>query len=353
MSDLATELAAATTAMLARFPVDLRTPGAESGTQLWAALVDAGFTSVDVPEEAGGQGADLTDALAVLDALAGAGALTPYAEHALLAAWLAGSVGHSLDGATATVAVVDDATLDRDGERARLSGNAVGVAHLATAEVVVALADTPEGPVIAVCRCDSPDVRLENGTDLSGMSFGDIDFEGVEADFSAASPITLDDLRTRGALVYAVALAAVARTVRERTIQYAAERVQFGRPLAKFQAIQQTLAHMAAQTTLMETAARAAVESTTADPLTARTAAAAAKVVASRHASEVAAAAHQIHGAIGFTSEHALGRFTTALWGWSDRYGDDHEWADVLAERILDGGVDPWDVIVGVRDGNA
>ena len=67
MSDLGTELAAATAAMLARFPVDLRTPDAESGTQLWAALVDAGFTSVDVPEEAGGQGAGLADALAVLD----------------------------------------------------------------------------------------------------------------------------------------------------------------------------------------------------------------------------------------------------------------------------------------------
>ncbi|WP_044505903.1 acyl-CoA dehydrogenase family protein [Gordonia sp. KTR9] len=353
MSDLATELAAATAAMLARFPVDLRTPGAESGTELWAALLDAGFTSVDVPEEAGGQGADLADALAVLDALAGAGALTPYAEHALLAAWLAGNVGHSLDGATATVAVVDDATVDRDGERVRLSGDAVGVAHLATAEVVVALAGTPDGPVIAVCRCDCPGVRLDSGTDLSGMSFGDIDFEGVEADFAAASPITVDDLRTRGALVYAVALAAAARAVRERTVRYAAERVQFGRPLAKFQAIQQTLARMAAQTTLMETAARAATDAASGDAVTARNAIAAAKIVTSRHAHEVAAAAHQIHGAIGFTAEHALGRFTTALWGWSDRYGDDHEWANVLAERILDGGVDSWDVIVGGRDGNA
>ncbi|AFR47462.1 acyl-CoA dehydrogenase [Gordonia sp. KTR9] len=350
---MATELAAATAAMLARFPVDLRTPGAESGTELWAALLDAGFTSVDVPEEAGGQGADLADALAVLDALAGAGALTPYAEHALLAAWLAGNVGHSLDGATATVAVVDDATVDRDGERVRLSGDAVGVAHLATAEVVVALAGTPDGPVIAVCRCDCPGVRLDSGTDLSGMSFGDIDFEGVEADFAAASPITVDDLRTRGALVYAVALAAAARAVRERTVRYAAERVQFGRPLAKFQAIQQTLARMAAQTTLMETAARAATDAASGDAVTARNAIAAAKIVTSRHAHEVAAAAHQIHGAIGFTAEHALGRFTTALWGWSDRYGDDHEWANVLAERILDGGVDSWDVIVGGRDGNA
>ena len=107
MTDLAAELAAATAAMVARFPVDLRTPATEPDPTLWKALVDAGFTALDVPEAAGGQGADLADALAVLDTLTEAGAVTPYVEHALLAAWVAGRVDHSLDGLSATVAVVD------------------------------------------------------------------------------------------------------------------------------------------------------------------------------------------------------------------------------------------------------
>ncbi|EON33389.1 acyl-CoA dehydrogenase [Gordonia terrae C-6] len=350
MTELAAELAAATAAMVARFPVDLRTPATSPDAALWKALADAGFTALDVPGEVGGQAADLADSLAVLDTLTASGAITPYAEHALLAAWLAGRVDHALDGAAATVATVGDATVHRDDDRIRLSGSAIGVPNATTADVLVVLAATTDGALIAVIDRRAPGLRVEPGTDLMGLDHSDVVFDDVETAFWAPSPVTVDDLRTRGALVYAVALAAAARAVRERTVGYAAERVQFGRPLAKFQAIQQTLARMAAQTTLMETAARAATDAASGDPAAARIAIAAAKIVTSRHANEVAAAAHQIHGAIGFTAEHALGRFTTALWGWRDRYGDDREWATVLAGRIVDDRDDPWEVITAAPD---
>ena len=81
----------------------------------------------------------------------------------------------------------------------------------------------------------------------------------------------------------------------------------------------------------------------------ARAAVAAAKVVTSAYADEVAAAGHQIHGAIGFTAEHRLGRSTTALWTWRDRHGTEAEWADVLAGRVLDDGADPWEIITGTE----
>lgn len=350
MTELAADLAAATAAMVARFPADLRTPASEPDAALWTALADAGFTALDIPEAAGGQGADLADALAVLDTLTEAGAVTPYAEHALLAAWLAGSVGHGLGGATATLAVVDDAAVHRDGERIRFGGNVIGVPNAGSADTIVALASTADGAVIAIVDHREPGLRVEPGTDLMGLDCSDIVFEDAEPSFWAPSPVTVDAVRTRGALVYAVALAAAARTVSERTVRYAAERIQFGRPLAKFQAIQQTLAHMAAQTTLMETAARAATDAVSRNPADAGDAIAAAKVITSRHAHEVAAAAHQIHGAIGFTAEHPLGRFTTALWTWRDRYGTENDWSEHLAERILDNGVDPWELITGAAD---
>ncbi|KSU58766.1 MULTISPECIES: acyl-CoA dehydrogenase family protein [Gordonia] len=350
MTELAAELAAATAAMVTRFPVDLRTPATEADLTLWMALVDAGFTALDVPEPAGGQGAELGDALAVLDTLTEAGAITPYVEHALLAAWLAGRVDHVLDGLSATVAVVDEATVRGDDERIRLSGTAIGVPYAASADVIVILASTTDGAVIAVVDRREAGLRVEPGTDLMGLDYSDIVFDDAEVTFSASSPVTVDDLRTRGALVYAVTLAAAARAVRERTIRYAAERVQFGRPLTKFQAIQQRLAHMAAQSTMMETAARAATDAASEDIVTARDAIAAAKIVTSRSAHDVAAAAHQIHGAIGFTAEHSLGRFTTALWTWRDRYGTEHEWSEQLAARILDDGLDPWHVITGASD---
>src|SRR3546814_9024460 len=33
--------------------------------------------------------------------------------------------------------------------------------------------------------------------------------------------------------------------------------------------------------------------------------------------------AHQVHGAIGFTQEFALQRFTRRLWSWRSEYGED------------------------------
>ncbi|GAB99160.1 hypothetical protein GONAM_07_00810 [Gordonia namibiensis NBRC 108229] len=354
MSELAAELVAATTSILDRVTVGTETPPTGIDTELWAALADSGFTNLDVSDAADGQGADLEDALAVLSAVTAAGAITPYVEHALLAAWLAGAVGKSPEGTTATIAVADalDSRLDRtaDGEdRLILNGIVRDVVHATSADSVVLLLPTADGPLVAIVDLGDPGVNVADGTDLLGVSFGDIRFDEAVADFHADSPFEAADVRLRGALAYSTALAAAARTVHDLTVQYASERIQFGRPLAKFQAIQQRLAVMAARTTMMETATRVAAEATSHDPGGARAAVAAAKVVTSAYADEVAAAGHQIHGAIGFTAEHRLGRSTTALWTWRDRHGTEAEWADVLAGRVLDGGADPWEIITGTE----
>ena len=90
-------------------------------------------------------------------------------------------------------------------------------------------------------------------------------------------------------------------------------------------------------------------EEATTRPEIGRLTTAAAKVVTAMSAHSVAAAGHQIHGAIGTTSEHHLGRFTTALWSGRDRFGSEQLWAEDLASRILDDGIDVWDVVTGTR----
>lgn len=354
MSELAAELVAATTSILDRFPVGTETPPTGIDTELWTVLADSGFTDLVVPDAADEQGADLGDALAVLSTVTASGAITPYVEHALLAVWLAGAVERSLEGTTATIAVADgvDARLDRTGEgedRLVLNGIVHDVVHATSADSVVVLVPTSSGPLVAVVDLRGAGVHVDDGTDLLGASFGTIRFDEATADFHADSPLESADVRLRGALAYSTALAAAARTVHDLTVQYASERIQFGRPLAKFQAIQQRLAVMAAQTTMMETATRVAAEAAAHDAAGARAAVAAAKVVTSAYADEVAAAGHQIHGAIGFTAEHRLGRSTTALWTWRDRHGTEAEWADVLGGRILDDGADPWEIITGTE----
>ena len=55
---------------------------------------------------------------------------------------------------------------------------------------------------------------------------------------------------------------------------------------------------------------------------------------------EASAIAHQVHGAIGFTEEHILHRYTQRLWDWRDDFGSESEWAVQLGEMIAEKGAD-------------
>ena len=128
--------------------------------------------------------------------------------------------------------------------------------------------------------------------------------------------------------------------VRDLSVAYAAERRQFGQPLNRFQAVQQALAELAGEVALAEAAVADAID----DPSPRRVAAA--KVVAGRAAGRCAAIAHQVHGAIGFTREHELHRYTTRLWRWRDDFGGEARWAESLGDLYAHAGADrAWEVI--------
>jgi acyl-CoA dehydrogenase len=129
-------------------------------------------------------------------------------------------------------------------------------------------------------------------------------------------------------------MAGAAARARDLTITYASERQQFGQAVNRFQAVQQQLAEMAGESA----AADAAVEQALANPTAARISAA--KVVAGRSAARVAKIAHQIHGAIGFTHEHSLHRFTTRIWQWRDQDGTEAQHAVSLGSDLC--GRDLW-----------
>ena len=57
-------------------------------------------------------------------------------------------------------------------------------------------------------------------------------------------------------------------------------------------------------------------------------------------ANKGAAIAHQVHGAIGYTGEHILQRFTRRMWGWRDDFGSEAEWAVELGNFVAREGAD-------------
>jgi acyl-CoA dehydrogenase len=67
---------------------------------------------------------------------------------------------------------------------------------------------------------------------------------------------------------------------------------------------------------------------------------AAAKIRVGEAAAEGARIAHQVLGAIGFTQEHTLHRFTRRLWAWRDDFGSESHWALRLGGLVAAKGAD-------------
>lgn len=138
----------------------------------------------------------------------------------------------------------------------------------------------------------------------------------------------------KGALMRAAQMAGAVERVLALTVQYARDRVQFGKPIGAFQAIQQQLAVLAGQSASASAAVDAAFETAARGEPIARDVAIA-KVRAGEAAGAAVGIAHQVHGAIGFTDEHVLHHFTRRLWKWRGEYGAETMWAARLAEWAL------------------
>jgi acyl-CoA dehydrogenase len=138
-----------------------------------------------------------------------------------------------------------------------------------------------------------------------------------------------DEAYHSAALLNAARISGAIRWVFERTAAYATERVQFGKPLGKQQAVQQMLALLADNSL----AGIAITDAASAAPSPRLIAAARARLgEASDCAIEVG---HQVHGAIGFTREYALNYRTRNLIAWRDQFGSVLEWKSRLARTFI------------------
>jgi len=329
-----------------RLFADLATPetvnAAEAGTwpaALWQALEETGLTLVLVPEEAGGAGGDLSDAAAILRAAASHAAPVPLAE-TLLAAWALSAAGIAVpEGPLSIAPVVPGDRLRIESER--VSGVARRVPWGRDAGHVVVFG---EAGTVALVR--TGDADIDRGANVAGEPRDDISFDGIPAVAAGTVPgLDRGRLHERGALVRSVQMAGAMDRILVMSVQYGGERKQFGRPLAKFQAIQQQLAVLAGHAAAAGTAADAAVSAAEGDA-DASLAIAAAKARTSEAAGIVAGIAHQVHGAMGFTYEHALHHFTRRLWSWREEFGNEALWNRTLGMRVAAaGGETLWPLI--------
>ena len=301
---------------------------------LWRALSEAGLTLAWVPEKQGGAGASLADGFAILG-VAGRFALPVPLAETLIAGWLLARAGIAAPAGAMTVAPArprDRITLNADGT---LSGRASGIPFAKDSQHIAVLAAHDKGAVIALVKTD--DCRVSDGQNLAGDAMNTVTFERTKAIRSAPADFDPSALLLMGATVRSVQAAGALETILSLSVKYANERVAFERPIGKFQAVQQNLARLAGETAAALAAAGSAADTIAQTPAfddTVLLEAASAKIRSGEAAAEGSAIAHQVHGAIGFTNEHVLHRFTLRLLSWRDDFGSESYWAAALGNLV-------------------
>lgn len=135
------------------------------------------------------------------------------------------------------------------------------------------------------------------------------------------------------AALHAALLSGAMNRVFEMTLQYCNDRVQFGKSLGKFQAVQHQLSVMAEQTAAASIAAEAAFQGGENKPSLLK--AAIAKSRTSEAAVIVSSIAHALHGAIGVTEEYDLQLLTRCLHEWRITHGSEAYWNTVIGQKVL------------------
>jgi acyl-CoA dehydrogenase len=231
-------------------------------------------------------------------------------------------------------------TMSADG---RLNGRVSAIPFAQDCAHIAVLADNGKRQQIALV--DVKDCRLSERHNLAGDPANTVTFDCVKPKYVAPATDGFDttSLLLMGAVIRSVETAGALEAILSLSVAYAIERKAFERPIGKFQAVQQNLARLAG-----EVAAALAVSGSAADAIAQAESfdegvfleGASAKVRTAEAAREGAAIAHQVFGAIGFTQEHVLHRFTLRMLSWRDDFGNESYWAVELGKRIASRGPD-------------
>jgi acyl-CoA dehydrogenase len=299
----------------------------------------AGFPWIGVPAPAGG--GSIEDALEVVRLAGYYAAPVPLAE-TMLAGWLLAGAGLAVPSGPVTV--VPPGLARGLAVRAAPSGGVVvdgtadRVPWAAAAERIVIVAETSDGWIVLAVPASA--VEIVPGANLAGEPRDTVHFRSVACEeVGPAGPrVTGASVLLRAALFRATLMAGAIHRASDITIEYTHERRQFGKPVARFQAVQQHLVHGAQDAALTRMAVAVAAREAARGPATFEIAAA--KLLANRCASTAARAAHQAHGAMGMTREYPLHHATRRLWAWRHEAGSAGEWARRLGSAAVAVGAD-------------
>jgi acyl-CoA dehydrogenase len=308
--------------------------------RLWSALETAGLTRTWIPEALDGSGASLADGFEVVR-IAGEFAISVPLAETLLAGWLLQQAGIPVPQGASTVAPVDVRDRFTAAATGALSGSARAIPFARDAARIVIMCTRDNDAFVGLV--DRELCRRQETTNLAGDARDGVALHDAVPSALAPTATSFDTVMLFGAAVRSMQMAGALQAILDLSVAYANERVAFEKPIGKFQAIQHSLAKLAG-----EAAAALAAAGSAADAIASASQfgaeifleVASAKIRVGEAATTAAAIAHQVHGAIGFSREHVLHRYTHRLWAWRDDFGSESYWALRLGQLVAVNGAD-------------
>ena len=334
--------------------------------ELWRQVASLGWTGLAIPEEYGGGGGSLVDLAVLLEEMGRALVPGPFFSTVVLGALTVVDAGSDsqkqelLPGVASgdrlmTLALTESsATFEpwgvqveaqAEGEEFVIKGTKLFVPDAHVADVLIVATRTSvaggdaDGITLLLVPAGSPGLRIQALRTLGSDRQFEVSFDGVRVPASAVLGEvgrgwdTMERAIERAAAVKSVEMLGGAEAILEMTVEYTKQRVQFGRPIGTFQAIQHHASNMATDVECSRPLAYRAV-SLLSEARNAPFEVSQAKAWVSDACRRVCAMAHQMHGAIGFTQDHNLQLFTRRVRSQEPAFGGAAFHREVVARAL-------------------
>ncbi len=315
-------------------------------TALWSYLAGAGFLGLPFAEALGGGGGELTDLAVVLEELSRRAAVIPYMETMACGAAVARFADRQLaqdivrkiaaGRMTISPAVQESSSATAPPGMPVLDGFVSGVKRFVdygqhtTHHLAVAIDNG--APALVLVEARRPSVEANPLRHIGRSPQADVRYARAPVTRIAGPEAVTFLLRLLRTLA-AIQCLGNAQQALDMTTEYVSMRVQFGRPIGTFQAVQHHCADMATMTLGARFLSYEAIwkldHGLAGDRQIAR-----AKAWASKAATEVPMLAHQLHGGIGYTEEYDLHFFSRRGKERAVAWGSNQELIGFLADTF-------------------
>lgn len=325
--------------------------------ELWKQMAQLGWLGWTVPTDYAGVGGSFVDIIVLIEEVGRACIPGPFISTAVIATSVlleAGSEEQKLEFLPKICkgeAIIIEALAETDvagslrieaetsGEKYKLNGIAPYVSYAQVASHLLCTAKTTQGNNIFLVEASNPGISLQALPSIDVYKHSQVTFDGVE---TGKNDILGDTVQGREYLEHALQKATIAKCaeilggaqqVFEMSVEYAKERVQFGKPIGAQQAVQHHCANMLIDVEGMRRITYKAAWMLDRD-LSCKKEVAAAKAWANEAGQRMRALGHQIHAGIGYQYDHDMHLYTKQFRIGKAAFGDTREMRDMMAKEL-------------------